>query len=165
MVLMWRNSTKNSRQVAKNSKEAKNGLNGGQLKHKYVTFLFFCFFLCADYLVCLFVRVCVTMRVLLANKQATLRAAYLGCAKLALHHGASSWTTIRRRGGMLKDAAMGYVSIQTIFLCCRLISTWHELSFTCFRQVLKGLLVFGAAERITLPLELFATTIGLVQAF
>ena len=32
----------------------------------------------------------------------------------------------------------------------------------CFGRVLKGLLVFGAAERITLPLELFAMTIGLV---
>ena len=31
-----------------------------------------------------------------------------------------------------------------------------------FMQVLKGLLVFGTAERITLPLELFAMTIGLV---
>ena len=32
----------------------------------------------------------------------------------------------------------------------------------CFGWVLKGWLVFGTVERITLPLELFATTIGLV---
>ena len=31
-----------------------------------------------------------------------------------------------------------------------------------FGWVLKGLLVFGTAECITLPLELFATTIRLV---
>ena len=54
------------------------------------------------------------MHVLLANKQATLRAAYLGCAKLALRHGVSSRATIRRQGGMLKDAAMGYISVQTV---------------------------------------------------
>ena len=47
-------------------------------------------------------------------------------------------------------------------LCCGLIPIGHGLSFTCFGRVLKGLLVFGAAERITLPLELFATTIRLV---
>ena len=47
-------------------------------------------------------------------------------------------------------------------LCCRLVSIGHGLSFTCFGQVLKGLLVFGAAERITLPLELFAMTIKLI---
>ena len=63
---------------------------------------------------------------------------------------------------MLKDAAMGYVSIQTVCLSCGLISIGHGLSFMCFGLVLKGLLVFGIAERITLPLELFATTIGLV---
>ena len=57
---------------------------------------------------------------------------------------------------------MGFVSIQTVFLCSGLISTGHGLSFTSFRRVLKGLLVFGAAERITRPLELFATTIGLI---
>ena len=62
---------------------------------------------------------------------------------------------------MLKDTMMGYISIQTV-LCCRLISIGHGLSFTCFRWVLKGLLVFGTAEQITLPLELFMTTIGLV---
>ena len=54
------------------------------------------------------------MCILIANKWATLRAAYLGCAKLALCHGVSSRVTIRRRGGMLKDAATGYVSIQTV---------------------------------------------------
>ena len=54
------------------------------------------------------------MRVLLANEQATLRAAYLGCAKLALRHGASSRVTIRHQGGMLKDAMIGYVSVQTV---------------------------------------------------
>ena len=41
-------------------------------------------------------------------------ASLLGCAKLALHHGASSRMTIRRRGGMLKDAAMGFLSVQTV---------------------------------------------------
>ena len=54
------------------------------------------------------------MRVLLANEWATLQAAYLGCAKLALCHGTSSWATIHCRGGMLKDAMTGYVSIQTV---------------------------------------------------
>ena len=54
------------------------------------------------------------MRILLANKQARLRAAYLGCAELALYHGASSRVIIPRRGGMLKDTATGYVSIQTV---------------------------------------------------
>ena len=54
------------------------------------------------------------MHVLLANEWATLRAAYPGCAELALRHGASSRATIRRRGGMLKDTATGYVSIQTV---------------------------------------------------
>ena len=62
---------------------------------------------------------------------------------------------------MLKDAAMGYISVQTVCLVLR-ADLGHGLSFTCFGQVLKGLLVFGAAERITLPLELFAMTIGLV---
>ena len=57
---------------------------------------------------------------------------------------------------------MGYVSIQTICLSCGLISTGHGHSFTCFGRVLKELLVFGTAERITLPWELFATTIGLL---
>ena len=63
---------------------------------------------------------------------------------------------------ILKDTAMGYISIQTICLSCGLISTGHGYSFTCFGRVFKGLLVFGTAERITLPWELFATTIGLV---
>ena len=65
---------------------------------------------------------------------------------------------------MLKDAVMGYVSIQTVCLSCGLISLGHGLSFMCFKRGLKGLLVFGTAECITLPLELFATTIGLVKA-
>ena len=63
---------------------------------------------------------------------------------------------------MLKDATTGYVSIQTVCLSCGLISIRHGLSFTCFGWVLKGLLVFSTAERITLPLELLATTIRLV---
>ena len=63
---------------------------------------------------------------------------------------------------LLKDAMMGYVSVQTVCLSCGLISIGHGLSFTCFGRVLKGFLVFGTAERITLPLELFATTIGLI---
>ena len=57
---------------------------------------------------------------------------------------------------------MGYVSDQTVCLSCGLISIGHGLSFTCFRRVLKGLLVFGTEEHITPPLELFAITIGLV---
>ena len=63
---------------------------------------------------------------------------------------------------MLKDAVVGYVSIQTVCLSYRLISIGHGLSFTCFGQVLKGLVVFGTTERITLPLKLLATTIRLV---
>ena len=63
---------------------------------------------------------------------------------------------------MLKDAAMGFVSIQTVCLSCGLISKGHGLSFTYFGWVLKGLLVFGATECITLPLELFSMTIGLI---
>ena len=55
------------------------------------------------------------MCILLANKWAMLWAACLGCAELALHHGASSRATIHRQGGMLKDAmTMGFVSIQTV---------------------------------------------------
>ena len=77
-------------------------------------FLFFCFFLSPDYLVCLFVRVGVTMCILLTNKWATLRAAYLGCAELALRCSASSRATIRHQGGMLKDAITSYISIQTV---------------------------------------------------
>ena len=61
---------------------------------------------------------------------------------------------------MLKDAAMGYISVQTVYLCCGLISIGYGLSFMCFGQVFKGLLVFGASERITLPLELFSMIIG-----
>ena len=57
---------------------------------------------------------------------------------------------------------MGYVSIQTVCLSYGLFSIGHGLSFMCFGWVLKGLLVFGAAERIILPLELFTTTIRLV---
>ena len=64
---------------------------------------------------------------------------------------------------VLKDAATGYLSIQTVCLSCGLISIGHGLSFIYFGRVLKGLLVFGTAERIILSLELFATTIGLVQ--
>ena len=63
---------------------------------------------------------------------------------------------------MLKDTVVGYISIQTVFLSCGLISIGHGLSFTCFGRVVKGLLVFGTAERITIPLELFATIIRLV---
>ena len=63
----------------------------------------------------------------------------------------------------MKDAATGYVSIQTVRLYCGLISIGYGLSFTCYERVLKGELVFGVAERITLPLELFAMTIGLVS--
>ena len=102
------------------------------------------------------------MCILLANEWATLRAAYLGCAELALRHSASSQATICHQGGMLKDAMMGYVSIQTVCLSCGLTSMGHQLSFMCFGQVFKGLLVFGTTERITLPLELFAMTIGLI---
>ena len=75
MVLTQKNSTKNGSQIAKSSKKANNGLIGGKLKYKCVTFLFFCFFLYGNYLVCLFVHVCVTMRILLSNKWATLWAA------------------------------------------------------------------------------------------
>ena len=71
--------------------------------------------MCPKHLVCLFVRVCVTMCILLANKWATLWATYLGCAELALRRGVPSRATIRRRGGMLKDTAMGYNSVQTVF--------------------------------------------------
>ena len=57
---------------------------------------------------------------LLANKWAHWSniawAACLGHAKLALCHGASSWTTVCHQGGMLKDATAGFVSIQTSLL-------------------------------------------------
>ena len=43
-----------------------------------------------------------------------------------------------------------------------MISIGHGLIFICLGGVLKGLLAFVTAELITLPLELFATTIGLV---
>ena len=54
------------------------------------------------------------MCILLANKHVMLWAACLGCAELALHHGASSWATICRQGAMLKDAMTGFVSVQTV---------------------------------------------------
>ena len=63
---------------------------------------------------------------------------------------------------MLKDTMKGYVSVQNVCLSCGLISIGHGLSFTCFGWVPKGLLVFGTAECIILPLELFDTIIGLV---
>ena len=63
---------------------------------------------------------------------------------------------------MFNDAAIGFVSIQTVCLSCGLMSIGHGLSFTCFGWVLKGLLVFSAVEHIILPLELFAMTIRLV---
>ena len=47
-------------------------------------------------------------------------------------------------------------------LCCGLISTGYVLSFTCIKRVLKGLLVFGTTEHITLPLELFSTSVRFV---
>ena len=62
---------------------------------------------------------------------------------------------------LLKEAATGYISIQTVCLSYGLISIGHGLSFMCFGWVFKGLLVFGAAEHIILSLELFAKTIGL----
>ena len=48
-------------------------------------------------------------------------------------------------------------------LCCGLISIGHGFSFMCFGRVLKGLLVFGTAVRITLPLELFEGQTGLFR--
>ena len=45
--------------------------------------------------------------------------------------------------------------------CSGLISVGHGLSYISFRRVCKGLLVFGATERITIPLELVTTTIWL----
>ena len=47
-------------------------------------------------------------------------------------------------------------------LCYGLISIGHKLSFIYFGWVLKGLLVFSTAKCITLPLELFAMTIGII---
>ena len=47
--------------------------------------------------------------------------------------------------------------------CCGLISVGHGLSHICFGQVCKGLLVFGAAECNTLPLELFVRQSGLFR--
>ena len=81
------------------------------------------------YLVCLFVLVCITIRIILANEQTILQAAYLSCAKLALCFGASSRVTICRQGGMLKDAAMGFVSVQTICfeLWVDLYGAWTQL--------------------------------------
>ena len=113
----------------KEQQRSKERANWRQLKHKCVTFSFSCFFLCSRYLVCLFVRVCITMRILLANKRAILRAAYLGCTELALRRSASSRVTIRHQGGMLKDAVTGYVSIQTVCPVLRagLYRAWTQL--------------------------------------
>ena len=109
-----------------------------------------------------FVCICITTCILLANKWATLWAAYLGCAKLALRHGASSRVTIHCQGGMLKDAMTGLIASRLFVSCCWLISIGHGLSFIYFGWYHKGLLVFGTEKRITLALELFATTIWLV---
>ena len=46
--------------------------------------------------------------------------------------------------------------------CCGLISVGYELSYICFGRVYKGFLLFGTAERITLPLELFVMTMWLI---
>ena len=126
-----------------------------------ILFLLFLFVCVVIWFAC-FICVCITMCALLANKWATLWAACLDCAKLALHHGASSWATICRRGGMLKDAMVGLLACRLFVLCYRLISIGHRLSFTCFKRVLKGFLVFSTAECSTLPLDLFSITIRLV---
>ena len=62
---------------------------------------------------------------------------------------------------MLKDAMVGLLASRLFVSCGGLISIGNGLSCTCFGRVFKGLLVFSAAERITLPLELFATKIWL----
>ena len=46
MVLIQRNSTNNSSQIAKSSKEAKNRLMKGQLECKWVTFFSCVLFVC-----------------------------------------------------------------------------------------------------------------------
>ena len=90
-------------------------------------------FVCVIIWFACFVCVCVTMCVLLANEWATLQAAYLGCAKLALCCGASSWATIHHRGGILKDGTTGFVSIQTVFfeLWADLYRAWTQLYMFC----------------------------------
>ena len=52
---------------------------------------------------------------------------------------------------MLKDAAVGFVGIQTVCYLLWLIFVGHGLSYACFGQVHKGLVVFGTVERIRLP--------------
>ena len=52
---------------------------------------------------------------------------------------------------MLKDATMGYVSVQTVCLSCGLISIGHGLSFMYFGRVLKGLLVLAPQSALHYP--------------
>ena len=89
-------------------------------------------------------------------------AAYLGCAELALHQCFKSDDNLSPRGNVEGRHDRALLASRLFVLCCGLISIGHGLSYTCFGWVLKGLLVFGTTERITLPLELFATTIWLV---
>ena len=62
---------------------------------------------------------------------------------------------------MLKDAAVGLLASRLFATCCGLIFVGNGLTYACFWQVDKRLVVHGASERITLPLELFVTTIWL----
>ena len=83
---------------------------------------------------------------------------------------AASWSTVltvkvkttRDMGGICwKIPRWALLASKLFVLCCGLVSIGYGLSYTYFGWVCKGLLVFGAAKCITLPLELFVTTIWL----
>ena len=62
----------------------------------------------------------------------------------------------------MKDLWWAFLASKLFATCCGLVSVGRGLSYACFGQVCKGLLVFGAEERIILPLELFVMTIWLI---
>ena len=64
--------------------------------------------------------------------------------------------------GMLRDALVGLLASGLFDTCCGLMFVGYRLSYICFRQVHKGLLVSGTIERIKLPLELFIMTIWII---
>ena len=54
------------------------------------------------------------------------------------------------QGGILKDATVGFVSNQTACYLLWVAFCRHGLSYACFGQVCKGLVVLGTVERIRL---------------
>ena len=64
---------------------------------------------------------------------------------------------------MFKDAVVGLLASRLYILCCGMISIGNGLSYKCFGQVYKGLLVFSAAECITYPWSCLPRQSGLAK--